>query len=667
MSLPGLTTFLAAALLFMVQPLLGAHLLPTFGGGSAVWATCLASYQLLLLGGYLWVHAGARVGPRRQARWQLALVGLCGGWLLAQGLWWGRPLLAPTRAAGDPALAVLGALALGVGPPFVVLAASCPLLAGWQRARGLDPYRLYAISNAGSLFGLLGYPLLIEPWLASGQQALLWSGGFALFAGLLFASARQLPEGAQAPRAASRGWPWWIALAAGPTALLVAVSNHVCHELAPTPLLWVAPLAVYLLSLIVPFSWPPGPAGRPSLALGWLGLASVALVFLPLLELPLLLQVALSLTALGALAALAHVELARRRPAEGGTSLYYAAIAGGGAAGGLLAALLAPRLLHDRWELHLAFALTALLVVVVRQRDRWGLTVAWWAWLLLLIAALGHHAQQRWHRLAGQRSFYGVARVQPVEVPYRGRGWLGFTLIHDGTRHGLQLVELPTLPTSYYGPASGVGRLLRVARRRHRALRVGAIGLGTGAIATYLRPRDRMCFYELAPEIAELAQDRRYFTYLAGSRGEVEVRIGDGRALLREERRAGAPPHDVLVLDAFSGGAVPAHLLTIEAGRLYRQRLTARGVLAVHISGAGVVDLQPVLAGMARELGWQARRLFDPGEPGGVQVASEWVLLAAPGVLDGAAELAEARPLEVRPWAWRDDRHSLLPLLRLGR
>jgi hypothetical protein len=673
-----LTAMLAAALLFSLQPLAGKQLLPRFGGSAALWSACLAFYQLALLAGYALIWASRRWGTRIQARLALLIALLATLWLGIQALCFGAPLSAatpllanerpPTNAAPflDEAGSVLTLLATGIGAPFLVLAMTSPLLASWQAAHGKQPYRLYAFSNAGSLLGLLCYPLLIEPALGQRLQAWCWSGAFLVLVIVLIHTARSVPallsHQSDRPRSTPSRWWWWITLAAGPAALLVAISDLLCRELTPLPLLWVAPLAVYLISWILPFASSTRQRPVVAGAMAVLAALTVTALFEYVLALPL--QLAAGLLLLGSLAYLAHQQLAWRLPAPEDSASFYTAVAAGGALGGGATALLAPLLLSDRFELHLAIALVMASVIAAHP---WRRTIVLSCWLCLfawLGSLLLRDVQRRMARIAGQRGFHGVIHVAPIELELGSGALLAYRMIHDGTRHGMQLPYLPSQPTGYYTPTSGVGQALRLLRARGGTLQLAVVGLGVGTLASYVRQGDRCVFFELSPEVVTLARDPRFFSYLADCAGEIEIRVGDARRSLAAEPRHAAR-YDLLVLDAFSGGAVPAHLLTVEAAALYRERLAADGVLAVHLPGLMMLDLRPLALALAGELGLEAVSVLDGGHDDPLAFPSLWII--AHRDPQWLQRLQRSEPNLPPPFRWRDDHHSLLPLLRWPR
>jgi hypothetical protein len=700
--------FLGSCLLFLVQPMVAKALLPWFGGSAAVWTTCLVFFQALLLVGYLYAHAlVTRVSARRQAWVHAGLVGLALLGLAVAALGFGSPAvpgraLAPHGADG-PVPLILAILAGVVGLPYLVLAANGPLLQAWY-ARcfpGRSPYRLYALSNAGSLLGLLGYPFLLEPVLELEAQGWLWTGLFVVGLGtcLLLAGRASLrapfAEGAAFPSSGSRpagSLPEtlgagraarlaWLVLAAGSTGLLMAVSNQLGLDVAAVPFLWVLPLSVYLLTFVLCFERERLYV-RPLFLLLWAGLALAAGARLwgggggsPWSV------IAMQLGLLGAGCMLCHGELARAKPGPAQLTSFYAYVALGGALGGALVGVVAPAVLSGPWEYPLSLGWVSLIAMAaLRLQGRWfrngllrGLVwVAGCVWLLMLVFAL---ALERQSALEGaaflDRSFFGVLRIDrdDPEEPLRER----LVMVHGDTVHGYQFVapERRRLATAYYGETSGVGRCLRGAQalRPARPMRIGVIGLGVGTLATYARPGDLVRFYEIDPLVVRLARgEGGFFSYLADSAGQIEVRLGDGRLLLEAELRGGEPRRfDLLVVDAFGSDAIPVHLLTREAFSLYREHLAPQtGVLALHLSNKAL-DLRGLAWAQGQQQGLHSRLVVDPGD-GLERQRSTWMLFASQ---PEALELPTFRGLEGAGWhpsraprPWTDRYSNLLDVLR---
>jgi spermidine synthase len=700
------TVGLAALLLFQVQLVLGKRLLPWYGGTSAAWTTCLLFYQAALLAGYAWAHLLAgRLAPRRQREAHLALVGAAVALLAGRALAWPSPITpgeAPGRAAVDaPVLSILGLLSSTIGLPFVALAATSPLLQAWlaRRRPGSSPFWLFALSNAGSLLGLVSYPFLVEPLASVRTQGWIWSAGFVACAvgvgycawvtpvssrGAASSSFRGAPVGPRdeesargAPATADPSGPgrrtslgMTVALAFFPSVMLAAVTSHLAQEVAAVPFLWMLPLALYLLTFVLSFAWPD--AGRTPWRAALAVAAGGALLGLHFaLSLGVAARLLLWSAVLFAYGMAGHGELARRRPHPSRLTGYYLAIAGGGALGGLVCAVVAPLLFRGYWELPLGIlagpatvlaagrAATDQAAAFTRQ-----LRVALALAVVVLGVGLGAEitADGRGVERA-TRGFYGVLRVVREEPGFPDEC---LRLLHGRISHGTQLVapSRRTELTTYFGPSSGAGLAIghHPKRLAGRPMRIGVIGLGVGTLAAWSRAGDVVRFYELDPDVARLsAGEAPVFTFVRDARGEVDVALGDGRLSLEREAPQG---YDVLVLDAFSSDAIPVHLLTREAFGVYLRHLSEEGVVAVHVTNR-YLDLKPVVRGAARALSLWAEHVPSPDT--GMLWASDWMLVArGRAVLDdeviSAATLPRLRGAgEV---LWTDDWSNLLPVVK---
>jgi len=688
-------TFVGAFLLFLVQPLMARAILPWFGGAAAVWTTSLLFYQTLLLGGYLYAHLGSRLGRRRQALLHGALL------LVTLALLPITPSPTPGVAA-DPAPAwhLLRLLTASVGGPYLLLAATAPLLHDWfaREAPGRSPYPLYAVSNVGSLLALLAYPTLVEPLVGVSHQGWAWSAAYGSFvlacAVVVWRVVRHAgAEGTVAgpPRADGTPAPadvtLWLLLAACGSGLLLAITNHITLDVAPAPLLWILPLALYLLSFVLAFAG----AYRRRIWGSFLVLAlgAMALLWNWGFAFPASVQVAGSAGSLFVACMVLHGELAAGAPHARHLTRFYLTMAAGGALGGMLVALVAPAVLHDFWELPVLLLAAWGLQLAVLWRDpcsalhRGARPVRWAA--LLSVGALAAAAfwvptlRRTRGTVATERNFYGVLRVQD-----RPRGVLhDMRVLLDGRiLHGGQFLDPARRdrPTAYFTAGSGVALALALHPRRRAGhpLRIGVIGLGVGTIAAWTRPGDTVRFYELNPAVESFA--RRYFTFLHDAPAVVEVVPGDGRlSLARETRppRAG-PRYDVLVVDAFSSDAIPVHLLTREAAWLYRRALAGGGVLVFQATNRHV-DLAPVIRGLAGASGLEALEITTDPPEGSGGISSTWFVLADdPAFLADVRARAKARrpagrggaverPTPADTILWTDDFSDLLRVLRWTR
>lgn len=642
----GMATFLGAFLLFQLQPLIGKFILPWFGGATAVWTVCLLFFQVALLAGYAYAHGLSRLPQRWQT---LVHLGVTGTGLLFMPIAPNRPL-----PGGEPTWQILALLLASVGLPYFALAATSPLLQVWfyRTLPERSPYRLYALSNAGSLLALISFPFVFEPLFSRQTLSQLWSWGFGAFCLVLMACAvRTRDHPAPGQRLAMR--PLWVLLPAAGSVMLLATTNKICQDVAVVPFLWIAPLALYLLSFIVAFNdsrWYQRPIFLSALVL--LSVAVCLMLFMAPHP-PLLLQIAVYCAWLFVCCMVCHGEVFRLRPHPSGLTGFYLSIAAGGALGGIFVGLVAPVLFNNYFELHLGMLLAPALLVFVLKAE--GRAHAWKtaaALTVLLAWALGEHIA-RLHKdvVAQNRNFYGVLRVLEYsrQVP---NAHLRRMNSGDIT-HGEQYVhrDLAMLPTSYYAEPSGVGQALKAISPGQR--RVGIVGLGIGTLAAYGHAGDTFRFYEINP--ASLAFAREHFSYLGRATSLVEVVLGDARVSLERE-----PPqsYDLLALDAFSGDAVPVHLLTREAFTAYQRHLKRDGTIAVHVTNRHL-DLVPVVENIAQHHGLAAT--YVAYEPKGIawHYASYWMLLKR------ITNAPPPRPDRVR--LWTDDYASLLPLLKYER
>ena len=667
MALSGVTVFLGAFLLFLVQPILAKLILPRFGGSVAVWATCLVFFQAALLLGYALAHHLVRNAHRRT--WPtLHLVLLLGSLALLPIV----PVVAwPGTQALDPQLQILGVLTLTIGLPFTLLAMTGPLLQAWQAGTSRNPYRLYAVSNLASLIALLAYPWAIEPWLATSAQALAWSAGYACYVlalcavSLLRRPTRAAAATAAEPAPGRRRTLGWFALAALGSYALVALTNHLTQNIPSFPMMWVLPLVIYLLSFTLCFDtdrWYPPRVFRAATLLALLAMGTLLWQERQVQNIGW--HIGVFLTGLFIVCMFCHGELARSRPHPSRLTHFYLAVSAGGVAGGAAVAFGAPALLPGYFEVEIGVVLLAAAVLWRSRR----LGKAWTGAAVGVLAAATAIGVWRVRDALDAaayigRNFYGVVRVLEYGAGQPGRR--EHELIHGRVMHGHQFMEgeRRRQPTAYYGVRSGVGRLL--GAWNDRPIEVGAIGLGVGTIAAYGKPGDRYRFYEIDDAIVAAA--RRHFSFVADSAATVEVAIGDGRLLLQDEtgRR-----FDVLVIDAFSGDSIPVHLLTREAVALYRDRLKPGGVIALHISNAHL-DLSRVVARIAADLALQAAWIQDDGIPGDDSVVfSDWMLLATDRrVLDlpSIREAAKRLPPLAGGRTWTDDYSNVPQVMKLGR
>jgi hypothetical protein len=683
--------FLSAFLLFQIQPLAGKELLPWFGGSAAVWSACLLFFQAVLFLGYLYAHLiGTRLAPRRQGLVHLALLAIALCFLpIAAGAAWKPP------DQSLPVPRILAFLAATLGLPYFLLSANGPLLQRWYTLRAPGaPWRLYALSNVGSLLGLLSYPFLVEPLLSLGTQRLLWSGAFALFAAAVAAIAVGLiraapplpppPLATDRDDASRRGAAWTtlvLALSLTGSLLMAATTHYLCQHVAVIPLLWILPLSLYLVSFIVVFAgdrWYRRGLMIPLLAAATI--AATATLFLGFrIGLPARIAVLLAHLFVGCL--VLHGEMARLKPAPRRLTGYYLLLSAGGALGTAFVTFLAPALFAGYWEYHVALAACWGLALVAAARGAAApaasrskaALAAGLAGLLALVVAL------RWDTLVvmaqtvhAERNFYGALQV--VERDAENPALHRFELTNGGILHGAQFTnpKLRRQPTVYFGPSSGLAAGLRSAREAARAgggtgaLRIGCIGLGVGVIAAHTVPGDDLRYYELNPAVERVA--RTYFSFLADAPGTTEIVLGDARlALERELAAAGPRRFDVFIVDAFTGDAIPAHLLTRECLQLYLAHLAPGGRVLLHISNR-YLDLRPVVLGLARDAGLEPI-VMDSRPANIAELPATWAGLARRGSYSAeerALAAASRPPFSGRLALWTDEYSTLFNLLFRG-
>ena len=686
----ALVIFISAFLIFLVQPLIAKQILPWFGGSAAVWATCLLFFQTALLAGYAYADAVTRwLSLKRQVMLHTALLGAAALTMpILVGEGW-RP-----QGSEEPISRILLLLTATIGLPYFLLATTTPLVGAWyaRRFQAAAPYRLFALSNLASLLALLGFPFLIEPQLGNRQVTWVWSALFGIFAVLCATLGwRTLQAGgagaaptappaeaqkgsnqnAAAPQAVvgsavpTESGPWtWILLSAVGSAMLLGVTSHLTQNISSAPLLWVFPLALYLMTFIISFDHP-----RWYLRGLFLPLAGLSLPLMAWLSDSLALKQVTPVYALGlfVVCMACHGELARLKPAPSRLTAFYLCMSVGGALGSLFMAVLAPLVFDGYFELYAALVvagLAGLTLPLVREPGvQRLLTRAATTGVVLLTAGLS------WQGVKGyvesvrfmERDFYGVVRTRDNATggePFRN-------LIHGAIAHGGQLLreDLRMSPSSYFGPTSGYGRVF--ASLPPGPHKVGVIGLGAGALAAYAKPGDDWVFYEISPAVVRAAMAE--FTFLPQFPGRYELVVGDGRLALERE----APrQYDVLAMDAFAGDSIPTHLITREAMAAYVKHLKPDGVLVFQATNR-FVNLMPVLHNLAQSFGMQAVLISD--SPPTVDGPGYWlsstdqvIVTRNPALLQAPAIREAAQPLQPDPGlpVFTDDYVNLVRILK---
>jgi SAM-dependent methyltransferase len=677
----ALTIFASAFLLFLLQPIVAKQILPWFGGSAAVWTTCLVFFQTTLLLGYAYADFSVRrLLPRTQAKVHIALLLLSLAMLpIVPGVFW-----KPTGGE-SPIWLILGLLTATIGLPYFVLSTTSPLVQAWfaRSYPGRSPYRLFALSNLASMLALLGYPFLLEPWIATRMQAWGWSLGYAAFVALCVLAARKSRVRLDFPDLLDEGSParpkvepdptfaserpvisrqiLWCALAATSSALLLAVTNHLTQNIAAVPLLWIVPLSLYLISFILCFDgegWY-----RRELFLAMLAAALGVMGWTladPRLTHELALQLDVFCGGFFLACMFCHGELVICKPAPQYLTRFYLMISLGGALGSVVVGIVAPLVFSANFDLAIALVACALLLLWRTRREARVFPVLAAA-SVLFTAGCGIWSMVEFYEgtVFTSRNFYGVLRVQDSgDKDFDRRR----TLIHGTIMHGKQFLhpDLKTEPTSYYTRSSGIGRVIEALHPRQAPIRVGVIGLGTGTLATYGAKGDVYRFYDINPGVVAIAQ--RDFTYLRNSDATIELSLGDARLSLERE-----PPQqfDVLAIDAFSSDAIPAHLITREAVEVYLRHMKPDGVIAFHVTNR-YLNLVPVVEGIANQLGLRALWIEDPGLDT-LGNASSWVLLAKdPARLDDPRLTDPSFAIQPRrDWrVWTDDFNNLVQVLK---
>lgn len=661
------TIFLSAFLLFGVQPMFTKMVLPVLGGSPSVWSVAMVFFQALLLAGYAYAHALARYAPPRLAA-PLHLAVMAGALLtmpigLAAG--WGRP-------PGDGEAAwLLGLFLVSVGLPFFALAANGPLLQTWfarsDHPHAGDPYFLYGASNIGSFAALLAYPLAIEPFLPLAAQSRSWMAGFAALACLIAACAvvaagrtaaasRPITE---ATRAAGHGGVWrerlgWVLLSLVPSGLLISVTAHISTDVAAAPLLWVAPLALFLLTFVLAFRDRPILSGDALARLQVWGAALALILWNGSSWMAVGIAVHLGLFFVNAM--ICHGALYRRRPPAARLTEFYLCLSLGGVVGGILCGLVAPQVFAtvleyplllivalacrpgfldlDRARVRSGLRVGAAIVILVFLGDLAAETLVPAGWIQAgLLAILCAGTMAVWRKpehvapfalsafliaalmngavgAGTSRSFFGVHKVR-VSADGRFRLLSHGTTLHGAMRilneDGTPATDRPE-PTTYYGLEGGIGTAIRAVRdaRGGGLGAVAAIGLGTGSLACHAADREDWTFLEIDPEVVRIARDPALFRFLSVCAPDTRIVLGDARLTLADEPAG----KGLIVVDAFSSDAIPTHLMTREALALYLAKLDATGALVVHISNRHL-ELRHILARVAAEQGLVLYLRFD--------------------------------------------------------
>ena len=700
----ALTIFLSAFLLFQIQPIIAKFILPWYGGSSAVWTTSMMFFQIVLLGGYLYAHfLRVFLSPR-------VALGVHAGLLLgAVALLKQEPPAALEPTGGENlTLAILRLLAVTVGLPFFALSSTGPLIQAWHNCShgdtaGQSTYRLYALSNTGSMLALLTYPFLIEPVLPIRSQTFAWSIGFILFGLLSFWSGWQTrtrdawtnsspenrdqvtPINQPASTTASHPWTWliWIGLATAPSILLLAITNLMCAEVASVPFLWILPLTLYLVSLIICFDTPAWYVRSIYWPLTLVTMVGSMILLHAANQFSLIYQVIGYSFSFFVWCMTCHGELERLKPSANQLTLYYLLLSTGGALGGILVVVIAPHVFVDYCELQIGLLLMLLLCLAIRvlealsrassgmdsssaenRKPKPAFPVTLWVSVFAALSAgtcvfcslLYFVSSSSADGMVGLiRNEYGLVSVRNKKNNYR-------IMVNGRTEHGGQILDpaREMEPSGYYVDGCGPPVAFKTMRRfrelnpPHRPLKVGVVGLGTGSLVTWSRPGDRFTFFEINPACELLA--RKHFTYLDRMGDRARVILGDGRVQLRRLlEKEGPQEYDLLFLDAFTSDSIPAHLITQESFELYLKHLSPDGIIIAHITNR-FVDLRGVIKGLADRNKLEAVYIEF------IENGTDWVLLSPNAkVLDCeiARQASKDWPRDLKTLVWTDDFTSL--------
>jgi hypothetical protein len=677
MPLFAATIFLSAFLLFLVQPMLAKFILPWFGGSAAVWTTCMIFFQSALLAGYGYAHfTTRRLSGRTRAILHIVLLGLA---ILTLPI---TPDAAwkPTGAE-EPASRILLLLVATIGIPYLLLSSTSPLLQAWfsERFPGASPYRLFALSNFASFLALIGYPFLVEPYLTAREQSLTWSIGFALFAlaagYLAWTSQHFVRSEADSVAVAGddvngpaikpgvRTVALWLTLSAMGTVLLLGVSNHLTHNIPSIPLLWVAPLAIYLGTFILAFAdarWYP----RRLVVFELVLMVSAMAFFLAYKDWQFKIFWHIAVFSFGLFVAclFCHGELVRAKPHPRFLTQFYLYVSLGGVIGGLLVGIAAPLLLPGYFELEIALVVIAALAIWRNRKEPYWLIAILISTAAFAAACLVYRVQKHMEAtIYVDRNFYGVLRIKEYDLGKDTHHW---SLVHGAILHGEQYrnEKYREAATTYYKTTSGIGKTL--AFFEGRDTKVGLIGLGAGTLATYADKGDIYRFYDINPAVLQVADSKFTFLKDAVARGaRVEAVLGDARLAMERELARGSHQFDVLAVDAFSGDSIPVHLITDEAVKLYQKQMKVDGVIAFHVSNR-FLELKPVLLALAERNGLRAIYVHESSDGGTV---SDWVLLTNNLALIETPDIKDnTLPIEPRPdWrVWTDDFNNIVQVLK---
>ena len=632
-----LTIGLSAFLIFNLQPMISKIILPFFGGSSYIWITCLIFFQSLLLSGYAASHFIAKnMNLAKQVVFYALLIIL-------------SLLLIPIQIRfihtdSSPVAAILMLLFVSAGLPYFLLSTTSPTVQHWivaeKKNRARNPYVQYAVSNAGSLAGLLSYPFVIEPLLSNSRQTKLWSWGYIFFSLLLVACLIRYISASRniAPAVPSNPGSYhdqnfekisaqtkikWLYQAMIPCASLVVFTNYMTVDIANFPLLWVLPLCVYLISFIICFLWPavsrPGPIRTVSVLVP---VVVMSFILFGNINAALVWKILVSLISLFSICMYFHGNLEQSKPEPKYLTSFYLYLSMGGCLGGILAGIVAPMMFSSIVEFHLViiasfFFMLWPLVAKIRKKIRIVFQAA--IWLLVAATYLSQEVFLPPSLVLQDRSFYGTYRVVDYQA-ISGKHLAHRILFMGTTNHGGQArdPENKLYPIAYYHECTGVGKsLLKIPDLKN----IGMVGLGTGVLALYGKKGQHFDFFEIDPIVVDIAKQR--FDNLKASAADIRYYVGDARITLREMPKS---HYDMLVMDAFSSGAIPTHLLTLEAMQELLETLKTDGLILYHISSR-YLNLLPVLVCNAQKLGLFIKINENPPIKSTLKLSAKWVVL----------------------------------------
>jgi len=703
MILYAATILVSSFLLFLVQPIIAKQILPWFGGSAAVWTTCLVFFQLALLAGYAYSDISNRMLKLKMQSTihiLLLLVSLAALPIVAAAGW--KPV-----GSEDPLWRILGMLFVTIGLPYFMLSTTAPLIQSWFAREHADPkiaervYRFFALSNLGAILGLLAYPFAIEMWVSTHTQAIGWSIGYAFFALLCIGSAWRARRLTDAPAVEpaemtkplfdalpvqqiqssassapdAKDYVLWFTLAVLASMMLLAVTNHITQNVASIPFMWVLPLTIYLISFVLCFE---GRGGKGFYIRKFWLLPTLIMICLMawgitakygFLEIDF--AIPLYCAGLFLVCMFCHGELAASKPATSFLTRFYLILSLGGAAGGMFVGLVAPKLFAAYWELPLGLGALALIALVltmhhfVNMGKRSVFVVAPLAAVASLIVVIYFAYDYSWLLKEGGtihsvRNFYGRLSVKQLGYSETNPDTRRM-LMHGTIVHGKQYIYAPyrRVTTSYYTENSGIGMAL--AHFHQGPQRIGGVGMGVGTIAAYGKQGDLYKFYEINPKVIEIAGN--FFYFLNESPAQIQIAMGDARLVLERER---PQQFDVLAIDAFSGDAVPVHLVTREALAVYLKHIKPDGAVAFHVTSR-YLRLAPVIKQLANEVGYETVMIADSSDDNPYASDSDWVIVTRnQGFLSDPAVVKKRTVIEsvAGMRTWTDDFSNLFQILK---